>query len=260
IRLKITSTIFRSATDEVHIAPRQKSAIEVELPLQGSYKVSTTQLPYNIEATLNDRQFTFLRGIPFYGSWLLLGPFIEDDAGLAPMDQQYPDHGLSSMPSVRYMNHDQSRPKTAFISPDLTLKDIPQAQWNEKPFGIQTIYPSSMQLDLSQYFYGRGERTLYLLTEVTTSEALTRWLCLGSSNYLTVWLNGAQRFQTDTPKRRWPGAEAIELPLQSGTNVLLIRLDVINDDFKLDIGLKEHSGKHAHQSQWDTQLLWSASS
>lgn len=258
IQLKVDSPVFRSATGSMQLFPRQEGAIELDLPLKVSSDLSTPRLPYTIEVTLDRQKFTFLRGIPFYGSWLLLGPFIKDNPDLAPMDEQYPDHGLSSMPSVQYMNHDRARPEEEFIQ--LTLTEIQQTDWTKKPFGAQTIFPSSMQMDLGQYFYGKGERTLYLLTEVTTQEAVNRWLCLGCSNYLTVWLDGTELFRTDTPKRRWPGAEAIELYLREGSNALFIRLDFINDDFRLDIGLKEHNHKHHHQCQWDTELLWSAPS
>lgn len=256
IDLKISSPVFESASGTVRVLPQQENAIELELPIQTSPDLGSPSWPYTIEMMLSDEQQTFQKGIPFYGSWLLLGPFITDNPAIAPMDERHPDHGLDSMPSVRYMNHDQGCPEEQFINPGLILSELKKEEWVQKPFGVQTLYPSSMTIDLGQYFYGRGERTLYLLTEIKSDEALTRWLCFGCSNYVTVWLNAEEVFQTTSLKRRWPGAEAVEMNLHQGTNTLLVRLDVINDDFRLDIGLKEYHGKHSHQSHWDTELLW----
>ncbi|MEM7574676.1 MAG: hypothetical protein AAF433_17355, partial [Bacteroidota bacterium] len=121
-------------------------------------------------------------------------------------------------------------------------------------FGVQVVEPQAMTIDLGDYFYGRGERSLFLYTEITALESVSKWLCLGHGNYATIFLNGQEIFSTSKPLRRWPGAEWVMLQLQAGSNQLVLRLDVVNDDFRLDIGLKEQQGRHPHQSQWETQL------
>ena len=47
---------------------------------------------------------------------MVLGPFIEDDETLCPLDKNYPDHGIGSLPSVKYMNHDKLPIETEFLS------------------------------------------------------------------------------------------------------------------------------------------------
>ncbi len=70
-------------------------------------KYAEKNFPYTVEVTVNGKTDSFEKGIPFYGSWIMAGPFISDDQALVPMNKKYPDHGLASMPSAAYMNHDK---------------------------------------------------------------------------------------------------------------------------------------------------------
>ena len=246
-----TSEFFEEQNVKVSVPREQKHILDLKLIAIKNKSPKATSLSYVLRVKGEDNQ-VFGKAVPNYGSWLLLGPFIEDDMELVEMDKNYPDHGMSSLPSVQYMNHDVQKSTSQFIDP----KNISGYDFTKAPYGVQIVYPDSMELDLGNYFYGNGERTLFLYTEIYSALALKKWLCLGHSNYCKVWLNGTKLSETENIKRRWPGTEAVELPLQKGENELLLRFDFINDDFIVNIGLKEHLEKHHHQSQWDTQLLF----
>ncbi len=212
--------------------------------------------PYTIRVTLAGTTYTFPRGLPDYGAWLLLGPFITADIALAPMDDDYPDHGMSSLPSVRYMNHDRvNSPDQEFADHPLIERLLAGEGRDAQPFGVSLVRPTSMSMDLADHFHGRGERTLLLTTQLHTDRPLHRWLCVGTTAYLTVFLNGERISVSRESRRRWPGTEVTEFELPAGTSTLTLQFDTITDDYRVDVGFKEHAGKHHHQSHWDTELV-----
>jgi ADP-ribosylglycohydrolase len=214
--------------------------------------------PYIIELTVAGQTRTYPKGIPDYGRWLLLGPFIRADPALEGMDTDYPDHGMSSLPSVRYMNHDRvNGPEDDFLDHAI-IEDLIEGNDREgRPFGVTEVRPPTMTVDLGRYFRGRGERTLYLTTVVETESASRHWLCLGSTAYLTAWVNGEEVLRHRKVRRRWPATAYAEIGLRRGRNVLTVRLDTLTDDYRIRIGLKDHRGRHHHQSQWNTDLAFS---
>ncbi|AWX43235.1 hypothetical protein HME9304_00222 [Flagellimonas maritima] len=256
LKINLTSDFFGNFTDEMTVPARQKVVKDLQLVCEIDAFPTKPSLTYRLEVDSGTEKKIFRKGMPNYGKWLLLGPFIEDDSSLIPMDKKYPDHGMSSLPSVIYMNHDAGRPSTEFIDQKKIDALLELPDFKNVPYGSQLIFPKSMEIDLGDYFYGKGERTLYLYTEIDSTESIKKWLSLGHSNYCSLWLNDKKLHETATPKRRWPGTEAIELQLNKGVNGLLLRFDFINDDFLVNIGLKEHKEKHPHQSQWDTELLF----
>ena len=256
LKVNLTSEFFVEVTDEITVPSHKKVCSDLKIICSSDVFLNKPSLPYTLEVDSGTGKKAFKKGMPNYGKWLLLGPFIEDDSSLVPMDKKYPDHGMGSLPSVNYMNHDKQRPTTQFINQAEIDKILKLSDFKNVPYGSQLVFPKSMQIDLADYFYGKGERTLYLYSQVDASENIKKWLCLGHCNYCTVWLNDRKLHETDTPKRRWPGTETTELHLIEGTNTLLLRFDFINDDFLVNIGLKEHEEKHPHQSQWDTELLF----
>ncbi|PKA99625.1 ADP-ribosylglycohydrolase [Flavobacteriaceae bacterium MAR_2009_75] len=255
LKVELISEVFEGEVQEVEVPAATIAYFDFNLLFQPEAETNRPSFSYVLRVESEETKY-FKKGIPNYGTWLLLGPFIEDDSSLVPMDEKYPDHGMSSLPSVIYMNHDAQRPKTEFIKEKAIAELLQSSDYGDSPFGCQPIFPKSMEINLGDYFYGKGERTLYLYSQVETEKGLKKWLSLGHSNYCTVWLNEEKLYQTNTPKRRWPGTETVELNLNKGTNTLLLRFDFINDDFLVNIGLKEHQEKHPHQSQWDTELIF----
>ncbi|WP_422860757.1 ADP-ribosylglycohydrolase family protein [Flagellimonas sp. S174] len=254
LKINLTSEFFETFFDEMTIPAHQKITRDLKLVCKIDAFPTKPSLAYRLEVDSETEKKIFDKGMPNYGKWLLLGPFMEDDSSLIPMDKKYPDHGMGSLPSVVYMNHDAQRPSTEFIDQKEINRLLGLSDFKNVPYGSQLIFPRSMEIDLGDYFYGKGERTLYLYTEIDAAQRSKKWLCLGHSNYCTVWLNGKKLSETKRPKRRWPGTEAIELHLSKDINRLLLRFDFINDDFLVNIGLKEHQEKHPHQSQWVTEL------
>ena len=213
-------------------------------------------LPYTLDLTVAGRTLTLERGIPQYGSWLLLGPFIRPADELAPMDEEFPDHGMSSLPSVRYMNHDRVNGGEDFVD-HATIDALLDGENRQgRSYGVSLVRPRSMTVDLGRYFHGRGERTLYLTTRIESDTHSRHWLCLGSTAHLTAWVNG-QRVLDRTPvRRRWPATAAALIDLRAGANTVTIRLDTVVDDYALSVGLKDFAGKHHHQSHWNTTLSY----
>lgn len=255
LEIFLTSEYFEAAYQSIIISAKQTANFKLKLSCKPHAYSTGPRLSYRLEVE-GDNKTYFDKGIPIYGKWLLLGPFIEDDLSLVPMDKNYPDHGMSSLPSAVYMNHDAQRPATEFIDQNTIEAILKSFDHNKVPFESQLVFPESMEMDLGNYFYGMGERTLYLFSQVNSIDRMKKWLCLGHSNYVTVWLNNVKLHETQKPKRRWPGTESIELQLKKGLNGILLRFDFVNDDFTVNIGLKEHEEKHPHQSQWDTELLF----
>jgi hypothetical protein len=195
------------------------------------------------------------RGIPYYGAWLLAGPFIEDNPEIEGMDKKYPDHGLGSMPGVNYMNHDKLNLQKEFLESGDFEKIADEKNYNTLPFLTQIIYPDNFKIDLNKYFYGKGEKTLYLFTRVFSKESEKKWISMGCNAFLKVWVNGEPMFSRRELSRSWPGDNAIETELKKGINQILIRVDMPLDKAEIEIGFKEFVNKHPHQSQWDTDLV-----
>ena len=211
---------------------------------------------YSVEVQVGgERVQTLERALPHYGSWLLLGPFIQDDPNLASMDEDYPDHGLASLPSFQYMNQDRVNTDTDFITREKVQEITKQKNYDAQPFVVQEIHPSGFVINLGDYYLGRGERTLYLYTKLRSNEDRQVWLTMGCSVYFQVWANGELIHHQQEIQRCWPYATRKLLSLQAGENDLLIRVDSPVDEINLELGFKDFDGKHAHQSFWNTDLV-----
>ncbi len=211
---------------------------------------------YSVEVQVEgERVYTLERTLPYYGSWLLLGPFIQDDPNLASMDEDYPDHGLASLPSFQYMNQDRVNTDTDFVTREKIQEIATQKNYDAQPFVVQEIHPSGFVINLGDYYLGRGERTLYLYTKLRSDENRQVWLTMGCSVYFRVWSNGELVHHQQEIQRCWPYATRKLLSLQEGKNDLLIRIDSPVDEINLEVGFKDFAGKHAHQSFWNTDLV-----
>ena len=218
-------------------------------------KIKKTAYTFNIDVTINgEQQERLVRGVPFYGAWLMIGPFIQDDLALEPMDPTYPDHGLASMPSCQYMNHDKLDLNTEYIEVDTARRIAAENSFEDYPFQIEPFNPAAMKMNLNDYFKGRGEKTIYLYSKVHSTEAKKIWLVMGCSAYIRVWWNGDKVFERRDIHRDWPYDIAIEAELNKGENDILIRIDMPIDHVDFEFGFKEHVGKHPHQSHWDVEL------
>ena len=259
--LRITSDYFEEVPLNFNVGSLSKIAKEVPLELNGiTFPGNESNVPYEIEVVLNkNEQKTYKKGIPYYGNWLLLGPFIEDDYGLVPLNETYPDHGLPSLPSIQYMNHDKAKPEKQFLDTGKIQKLLSINQIFDQDFNVEMLYPIANKIDFGDCFLGMGERTVYLYSEIESTADIVKWLCIGSTAYLTVWHNGKEVYRTNELKRFWPMAHALELHFGKGKNNILIRLDVTLDDFRIEIGMKEHGNKHFHQSNWETNLQFNVS-
>ncbi|MRX48791.1 ADP-ribosylglycohydrolase family protein [Pedobacter puniceum] len=221
---------------------------EVNLPTPTSYK---NAFRYQLLIAQDDVQLHEIAvNMPYYGSWALLGPFIEDDKKLIPCDETYPEHGMSSMPSTIYMNHDQVNIQKDFIKVN-TIKEL-LADRAAQPFHIDTIHASSFNISVDKFFYGKGEKTLFLYSNLTFSSAIKLWVCMGCTSYLTVFVNGKEVYKSLEIKRCWPAAHVFLQEFNEGENEICIRLDTLTDETRIEFGLKDFKGEHHHQSQWST--------
>ncbi|WP_194768615.1 ADP-ribosylglycohydrolase family protein [Tamlana sp. I1] len=256
VKLELVSPYFTTEKIQLSVAANTIAEHLVAFNPNGTkFSTAQTKIPYSLKVELeNGAVETFDKGFPYYGNWLLLGPFIEEDKSIIKSTSPYPDHGMSSLPSVKYMNQDLARSPKAFLTTEIVESLINTNTVFDQAFHAQVVHPSEMRMNLKDYFYGIGERSIYLYSEIDASEASKKWLSMGSPNYLTVWHNGNEVFKNEELVRSYPLAHNVELDLVAGKNALLIRIDAVLDDFTFEIGLKEHDNKHPHQCLWNTDL------
>lgn len=207
---------------------------------------------YIIDVIVDDKQeATIKRGVLSYGSWLMAGPFIEDDKSRQPHHPDYPEHGdMSLMPSLDYMNHDKHNFDKDFLSTDEIKKLLAQQSWNECPFMVQKIYPKDFRFNLKDYYYGKGERTIYLSSFLTLQESQKLWISMGSTSPFKLWVNNELVYVQEHTSRSWIGDAIIPCEFSSGKNLIVLKLDMITDENMLEFGFKEFTSKHPHQEHW----------
>ncbi len=217
--------------------------------------LSTQKISYQVTVDFAGKQETIERGLPYYGQWLLAGPFIEDDPDIAPLRKDYPDHGLTTMPSWKYMNTDKLNREKEFVNRAQLADVVSNNSLEEQEFLAQYIYPDKHKVDLTKYYEGRGQKTVYLYSQVEAESEINKWLILGCSAYARVWLNGDLVINQSEIERCWPEQNTVEVSFNKGKNDILIRLDLPTDEYAFEFAIKEHPGKHPHQCQWDVELV-----
>lgn len=239
-------TIEANAEAKINVTAKVKGNIKPDLPCF-NYVVKA-----NNESVGNQ---TFQFGIPNYGEWLMMGPFIEDDKSLVPLHPKYPDHGLSSLPSIPYMNHDKLEREKEFLSAKQIDEVFKTGNFNKFPFLVEKISPAANQFELEKRVVGHGERTIYLATKIVVEAAKKEWVCFAGYAFITLFVNGKEVFRSTEIKRSWPMAFGELIELKKGENQIVFRLDCPVDDIKFQAGLKDFQGEHYHQSQWETHLI-----
>ncbi|NMM48361.1 ADP-ribosylglycohydrolase family protein [Marinigracilibium pacificum] len=236
---------FNKSTFEFTILLQWKDHIKGDL-LNGQY--TKPNFPFTL--IVDDKPID--GGLPYYGKWKLIGPFVSDNPELEPMDPTYPDHGLSTMPGVQYMNHDKVDyeliPQISSIPEVVTRQDT--------PFCIQNVFPGEFVMNLKEYFYGLGEKSLVLYSQINCDREMKKWLSIGCTAQIKLWVNEKEVYTSDWVKRLWPMSHNTELFLDKGTNHIVIQLGFNTDDYLISIGLKDHNEKHPHQSQWDAETVF----
>jgi ADP-ribosylglycohydrolase len=185
-----------------------------------------------------------------YGNWLLLGPFITDDEAKTPMDETHPDHGIGVMPSVNYMNHDKVNFEKQFLSLEEIKNISEKGNLDDHDFLVQIIEPQDFRINFEQYYKGRGERTLYLYSNLNLDFEGKIWISFGTESYFHFWWNGELIDKKSEVKRSWIGANYYLVDVKKGLNAICFKLDLVIDSSKFEIGFKEYKGHHPHQSQW----------
>lgn len=251
VQLMPQSKDIKFSERKITFEVKGKSVFNYEIPVSLPAAIENT-VKYTINIIIDSKKAGSVeRGVAGYGSWLLAGPFIEDNKSrLSAYHKQYPEHGLSSLPSVQYMNHDKINTGKEFLTPD-TIGRIMNAENRDSfPFHVQRIIPSDFRITPNRYYYGKGERCLYLLSYLHLDEDKKMWVSIGCSNPFTLSINNRRVHVQDKVERAWPGNSIILFPFKKGKNRLVIRLDGIIDDNRLEIGFKDFTGKHPHQEQW----------
>ena len=238
------------------IASNAEVKINVTAKLKGNANRSQSAFCYSV-GVKNDSgsQYEFEFGIPNYGEWLMMGPFIEDDKSLVPMHPEFPDHGLSSLPSIPYMNHDKLAREKEFLSAKKIDEILRREEFGSYPFLVEKIEPACNHFELEKRVVGRGERTIYLATKVFTETHKKEWLCFAAYAFITLFVNGKEIFRSTEIKRSWPMAFGELIELKKGENKIVFRLDCPVDDIKFQAGMKDFQGEHFHQSMWETKLV-----
>lgn len=212
---------------------------------------SGTVSDYNCSITINENNsYNVHQGLPNYGSYLLIGPFIQHDPVRMACHVEYPEHGLSSLPSVDYMNHDALDMSEEFIDIDNPNIYLNEGEWNNYPFQIKKILPADFRINFSEYYYGKGERIVYLYSEIECEENNKKWFSIGSTAPFQLRMNNELLYEKAHNSRSWIGDNIVVADLKKGRNNLLIKVGLITDDNIFELGIKEFTGKHPHQEQW----------
>jgi ADP-ribosylglycohydrolase len=239
----------------IEISPKGKEAVSFEMQMNG-VQSGQSNFPYQLivedEKGVSEK-YNF--GIPNYGEWLMMGPFIEDNKALIPMNPVFPDHGLGSMPSITYMNHDLLLTGKELLSIDKIHAILENNNGNDQPFLVTKVNPASNKLELEKYFAGRGERTVFLASKVISEKEQQKWICFAAEAFITLWVNGKQICKVDEIKRSWPMENGELIDLNKGKNTIVFRLDCPLDNINFQTGFKEFAQNHYHQSLWDSKLI-----
>ncbi len=256
VSVKCISEVLTSQNDEaIEVQLNGNENLFLELFLSSTESVKPN-FPYQLSLVdENGNSETYNFGIPNYGRWLMLGPFIEENKDLVPMNPIYPDHGLSSMPSIAYMNHDLLQTGKEPLSISEIQNILKKKNYNELPFGVSVINPASNEFDLEQYYAGRGERTIYLATKINSEKAQQKWICFAAEAFITLWINEVQVHYEDEIKRSWPMENGKLIDLKKGENIVVFRLDCPLDKINFQFGFKKFNENHFHQSLWETNLI-----
>jgi ADP-ribosylglycohydrolase len=256
VSVKIVSEVLNSINKKIiEISPNGNETVTFEMQIN-CIQAGQSNFPYQFivqdEKGISE---TFNFGIPNYGEWLMLGPFIEDNKALIPMHPVFPDHGLSSMPSIPYMNHDLLLSEEECLSIEEIHQIVNQKNSNSHPYLITKISPDSNVFKLEEKYIGRGERTIYLATKIISHKPQKKWICFAAEAFITLWVNGKQICKVEKIQRSWPMENGELIDLIEGENYLVFRLDCPLDNIHFQSGLKEFNGIHYHQSMWDATLV-----
>jgi hypothetical protein len=256
VSVKIVSEVLNIINKKIiEISPNGNESVTFEMQIN-CIPSDQSNFPYQFifqdEKGISE---TFNFGIPNYGEWLMLGPFIEDNKELVPMNPVFPDHGLGSMPSISYMNHDLLLTGKEPLSILEIQNILNKKNYNELPFGVSVINPGSHEFDLEQYYAGRGERTIYLTAKIISEKAQQKWICFAAEAFITLWLNEIQICHQDEIERSWPMENGVLIDLKKGENIVVFRLDCPLDKINFQCGFKKFNETHYHQSLWETNLI-----
>lgn len=238
----------------------EESGIQLNLKpgekISGNTKSDSTEhgmtvINYDCHITINnvDKQ-SISQGFPVYGSYILLGPFIHHDLARISAHEEYPEHGLSSLPSVDYMNHDGLDMTEDFIDIFHPETYLNESEWHNHPFLVQKILPDDFRINFSDYYYGKGERVVYLYSTIACEADNKKWFSIGSTAPFQLRINNELLYEKKHTSRSWIGDNIVVADLKKGVNHLLIKVGLITDDNIFEIGIKEFTGKHPHQEQW----------
>jgi hypothetical protein len=234
IELKVDDLSIKSKKTKFKLSPAGYENIVAASP--ESIKPS---IRYKINISINGvEQQPLERGLLFYGTWLMFGPFITE---------------IESS-SLDNNNHNEIDYDTEHLTIDEVRGICEKKNFEDHPFEIQPINPDGFKIKPTEYFDGRGERTIYLYTKLHSIEAKDVQLAIGCSSSLKIWWNGEVVFSRKKIRRTWPTDIAIQATLQKGENDLLVRLDSLLDNIEFECGIKSFDIKLNQPSNWDVML------
>ena len=147
---------------------------------------------------------------PKFGGWHAIGPFRTKDA----------------KPNFETAFSPETDKTTDLTKGHKGKRDMP-VKWEAKD------YPDGKIHDLAPF---GGNAATYLHREIECATAMEFPVSLGSSDALTVWLNG-EKMHADTAKRACaPGQVALKLKLKAGKNTLLMKVCNIDPAYAFYFG------------------------
>ena len=147
---------------------------------------------------------------PKFGGWHAIGPFRTKDA----------------KPNFETAFSPETDKTIDLVKGHKGKRDMP-VKWEAKD------YPDGKIHDLAPF---GGNAATYLHREIECATAMEFPVSIGSSDALTVWLNG-EKMHADTAKRACaPGQVALKLKLKAGKNTLLMKVCNIDAAYAFHFG------------------------
>ncbi|RPI00087.1 MAG: hypothetical protein EHM72_10235 [Calditrichaeota bacterium] len=208
--------------------------------------------PYSIEVIIDSEMNAKIqRGLPFYGSWMLIGPFFINNRDDEKTLQRQGGRDVIFTPP------EAQAPEFTYLGKRYSLEQIRRLaetkNLDEFPFQTIPFQPSGFQIDFAELLHGHGPKTLFLFTHLHSKSVQTVHLVIYSSAIVTLWCNGEPIVQKAV-QQFVERPHLIPIQLSAGLNDILIQLTPVNEYLNFYFAVRESDEKGA-PGIWSTDLI-----
>ncbi|HYG35547.1 MAG TPA: HEAT repeat domain-containing protein [Clostridia bacterium] len=117
--------------------------------------------------------------------------------------------------------------------------NAPDVRWQAMPAGTDAKRPFVM--DLLKLF-GSQQAVAYARTWIHCDQEQQVLMEFGSDDGAKVWLNEKQVYAVNVPRALSPGSDRVNLPLHAGWNLLLLKINQLNQGWEFCVRLRKADG------------------